>query len=138
MSKLLRIIYSPEGGSRQVWEVDLLNPAWDLHKAAPKAAGFRGWVPFTEALEGVDADAWQAMIWALRRRRETRLPFDSVEFPAGLLNEVDFAAQCPECKEWLSTEDGEDSDADHDCSADREAEDDEDGDAQEGEEPGEA
>lgn len=112
MSLNLKIIYTPEGGSRQEWEVDLENPAWDLHKAAPKAAGIRGWAPFAEALQNVDADAWQAMIWALRRRRETRLSFDAVDFPTGLLNEVDFAAQCPECKEWLSTEDG---DGDHAC-----------------------
>lgn len=137
MSQFLRVIYKPESGSRQEWEIDLQNPAWDLHKAAPKAAGLRGWAPFSEALGDMDADAWQALIWALRRRRETKLNLNSVEFPTGLLAEVDFATQCPACKEWLTTEDGED---DHDCPADREGADgdDEDGDAQEGEEPGEA
>ena len=115
MAQLIKIIYTPEGGSKQSWEVDLQNPAWDLHKAAPKAARISGWVPFAQALEDLDADAWQAMIWALRRRRETRLAFDAVEFPSGLMNEIDFAAQCPRCEEWLSTEDGDDE---HECPAD--------------------
>jgi hypothetical protein len=121
--QIIKIIYTPDGGSRREWTIDLANPAWDLHKAAPKAAGFRGWVPFAEALENVDAEAWQAMIWVLRRRDETRLAFDAVAFPTGLLNEVDFAGQCPDCREWLSTDEDGDED-EHDCPALRVDEDD--------------
>lgn len=116
MAQNLKIVYTPEGGSRQEWVIDLQNPAWDLHKAAPKAARIVGWVPFAQALEDFDADAWQAMIWALRRRKETRLSLDAVDFPTGLMNELDFAGQCPDCEEWLTTEDG---DGDHDCPAAR-------------------
>lgn len=120
MSSTLRIIYKPEGASRKSWDVDLENPAWDLHKAAPKAAGFRGWVPFAQALEDFDADAWQAMIWALRRREQRGLTFEAVDFPTGLANELDFVAQCPKCSEWV----GEDADdLAHECPAEDDPED---------------
>lgn len=100
-----RITYKPSGGSEQVWEINLRNPPWDVHKAAPKAAGFRGWTPFSEALGDSDADAWQALVWALRRRRETGLRFDSVEFPDGLAQEIDLAVGCPRgCGEWVEDE----------------------------------
>ncbi|MFJ9315768.1 hypothetical protein ACIRN4_16380 [Pimelobacter simplex] len=135
MAQLIKIIYTPEGGSRREWEVDLANPAWDVHKMAPKAAGLRGWAPFAEALEGVDADAWQALVWVLRKRTEPQLRFDSVTFPNGLLAEIDFAGQCPSCKEWVGTDD--DTDGDHNCTTpDPDVEDGQE--SSEGEEPGEA
>ena len=75
-----KIIYTPEGGSRREWVVDLENPDWDIQFGTEKATGW-AWVEFAERLENVSAVATRALIWVLRKRTEPKLHIDSVEVP---------------------------------------------------------
>lgn len=88
MARNVRVNYSPEAGSKRSWVIDFDNPPWDVMKQACKQAGC-GWSTLQVRLADTDPEAWQAMIWVLRKRDEPRLEFDSVSFPSGLLAELD-------------------------------------------------
>ncbi len=108
MAKLpFKVIYTPEGGSPREWEIDLVNPAWDLTYATEKATDWP-WAVFRDKLQQESAIALQALLWALRKRDEAKLAIDSVRPD---MDELDFAAQCPTCEEWVTTADG----GEHDC-----------------------
>lgn len=83
---MARIIYTPEGGSQRVWEMDPTNPPWDITYATEKATGWP-WDEFAERLSKSSAIALQALIWTLRKREEPNLRLESV-MPS--LGEVDF------------------------------------------------
>lgn len=126
----MKVTYSPEGGTPRTWSVDLENPAWDLTFATEKATDWP-WGVFRERLLSESAIALRALLWVLRKRDEPKLQIDAVKPD---LDEIDFAIECPDCKEWVTTED---SDSEHECPA---AADDppSNGEQVEGSEPGEA
>lgn len=108
MSKMLfKVIYKPEGGSPREWTIDLVNPAWDVTYTVEKATDWP-WGVFRERLTQESAVALRALLWTLRKRDEPKLALDSVR-PDG--DEVEFAAQCPQCDTWITTED----DSEHTC-----------------------
>ena len=108
MAKLpFKVIYTPEGGSPREWVIDLVNPAWDLTYSTEKATDWP-WGVFREKLQQESAVALQALLWVLRKRDEPKLVIESVRPD---MSEVDFAAQCPACEEWVTTAD----DREHDC-----------------------
>jgi len=77
MSSKVRIIYTPDGGSKRTWEVDLENPPWDITFNTEKVTGWP-WVEFSEKLGKMSAIALRALIWTLRKRDEPRLDIESV------------------------------------------------------------
>lgn len=108
MKSPFKVIYKPEGGSPREWTIDLVNPAWDVTYAIEKATGWP-WGVFREKLGQESAVALQALLWTLRKRDEPRLSLESVR-PDG--DEIDYAAACPLCGTWVTSED----DVEHDCS----------------------
>lgn len=96
----LRLIYTPEGGSKRTFEIDMGNPAWDIMYATEKVTDWP-WAVFQERLENQSAIAWRALLWVLRKRMEPKLALDSVELNWA---ELDPEAQCPDCEEWVSEE----------------------------------
>jgi hypothetical protein len=82
MSSLIRLRYTPEGGSERVWLVDCENPAWDLNTQTYKATG-DAWEDFiTHVMKKSYLDI-AALLWVLRKRDEPRLALDSVRFEYG-------------------------------------------------------
>lgn len=75
---MARVIYTPEGGSKRTWEIDLDNPPWDLTYNTERATGWP-WLEFTEKLAGASAIAMRAMVWTLRKRDEPKLNIDAVQ-----------------------------------------------------------
>lgn len=73
----MRIIYTPEGGSKREWEFDMDNPPWDVTYGTEKATSWP-WVDFTDKLGRGSVIALQALIFTLRKRDEVRLILDSV------------------------------------------------------------
>lgn len=100
----MKVIYSPEGGSKRTWEIDQSNPAWDLMYASEKATDWP-WEDFTDRLSRGSAIALQALIWILRRRDEPRLQLDAVQ---PQMSEIDFEVECSECGLWTD-------DSSHSC-----------------------
>lgn len=100
MSQKIKLIYTPEGGSRREWVVDLARPAWDITFATEKATDWP-WGVFVERIQNQSAIALRALLWVLRKRDEPRLQLDSMTID---LDELDFAGQCPSCEEWVSDE----------------------------------
>jgi len=94
MSKI-RIVYTPEGGSKRSWEIDNENPPWDVTFATEKATGWP-WGEFSQKLGQASVIALRALIWTLRRRDEPRLDIDSVQV---LFSEVDVDEVEPEPSE---------------------------------------
>ncbi len=101
MGQNLKIIYTPEGGSRREWVVDLLNPAWDLTFATEKATDWP-WAMFVERLQNQSAIALRALLWVLRKRDEPRLQLEAVRPD---MEEIDFEGQCPRCDAWVDDDD---------------------------------
>ncbi|WP_028657107.1 hypothetical protein [Nocardioides sp. J54] len=97
MAQRIKIIYTPEGGSRRDWIVDLQNPSWDLTYATEKATDWP-WGEFTERLGNQSAIATRALLWVLRKRDEPRLTLEAV---VPDWDELDFEAECPRCGEWV-------------------------------------
>lgn len=104
MVQNFKLIYSPEGGSRREWVIDLQNPAWDITFATEKATDWP-WGVFVGRLQNSSGIAVRALLWVLRKRDEPRLSIESVK---PNMDELDFAGQCPDCEEWVSTEDEDD------------------------------
>jgi len=77
MSSKVKIIYTPDGGSKRTWEVDLENPPWDITFNTEKVTGWP-WVEFSEKLGKMSVIALRALIWTLRKRDEPRLDLESV------------------------------------------------------------
>lgn len=89
----MKITYKPEGGSQQVWDVDMENPPWDVTFATEKATGWP-WLEFTEEkLAKGSVIALQALVWALRKRSEPNLRLEAVQPRWG---EVDVEDDTPE------------------------------------------
>lgn len=74
----MKIIYTPDGGSRRTWDLDPNNPPWDVTYGTEKATGWP-WEEFTDKLSKASVIALQALIWTLRKRDEPRLGIDSVQ-----------------------------------------------------------
>lgn len=100
MAQNMKIIYTPEGASKQEWVIDLQNPAWDLTFATEKATDWP-WAEFVGRIENQSAIAWRALLWALRKRMEPKLTLESV---VPNMDELDFEGQCPRCSEWVVDE----------------------------------
>lgn len=105
--QLFKVIYTPEGGSKREWTIDLVNPAWDITYATEKATDWP-WGVFRDRLRQESAVALQALLWTLRKRDEPKLALESVRPD---MDEIDYAAACPQCGEWVTTED----DTPHEC-----------------------
>lgn len=73
----MKIIYTPEGGSKRTWEFEPENPPWDVTYGTEKATGWP-WGEFTNKLAQGSVIALQALIWVLRKRDEPKLARDSV------------------------------------------------------------
>jgi len=78
MSSDIRLVYTPEGGSKRSWVIDLENPAWDITFATEKVTGWT-WAEFSAKIAGSSVIALRALLWALRKRDEPRLALESVE-----------------------------------------------------------
>lgn len=129
MAQNFKLIYTPEGGSRREWLLDLNNPAWDITFATEKATDWP-WGVFVERIHNQSAIALRALLWVLRKRDEPRLALESV---VPNMDELDFAGLCPQCKEWVENEDHEDL-----CPANAKAAAEQVDEEPEGSEPGEA
>lgn len=81
-----KIFYTPDGGSKREWTVDLENPAWDVAYNTEKVTGWP-WQVFAERLSQSSHIALQALIFTLRKRDEPKLEVGAVT-PS--LAEVDF------------------------------------------------
>ena len=81
-----KIVYTPDGGSRREWVVDLENPAWDVAFNTEKVTGWP-WQVFAEKISQSSHVALQALIFTLRKRDETKLDIGAVT-PS--LAELDF------------------------------------------------
>lgn len=112
MAQNMKIIYTPEGASKQEWVIDLQNPAWDLTFATEKATDWP-WATFVERIQNQSAIAMRALLWVLRKRTEPRLTLEAV---VPNFDELDFAAQCSRCEAWFDTEDHSCLRADSDAS----------------------
>lgn len=75
---MARIVYTPEGGSKQEWEFDAENPDWDVAYNTEKVTGWP-WVEFSERLANGSFIALQALVFTLRKRKEKGITLASVE-----------------------------------------------------------
>ena len=100
MAQNMKIVYTPEGGSKQEWVIDLQNPAWDLTFATEKATDWP-WAEFVDRIQNQSAIALRALLWALRKRMEPKLTLEAV---VPNMDELDFEGQCPRCEEWVADE----------------------------------
>jgi len=88
MSSKAVLHYTPEGGSKRSWEINLENPAWDIAYNTEVATGWP-WVEFSEKLSIGSAIALRALVWTLRKRDEPKLPLQSVQVTFGEID-VDY------------------------------------------------
>jgi len=82
MSSKAVLHYTPEGGSKRSWELDLENPAWDIAYNTEMSTGWP-WLEFAEKLSIGSAIALRALVWTLRKRDEPKLPLQSVQVTFG-------------------------------------------------------
>lgn len=85
MASIVRIVYTPEGGSKREWSFDMENPPWDVTYGTEKATNW-AWSEFGDRLANASVIALRALIYILRKRDEPRLDIDSVQV---LFSEVD-------------------------------------------------
>jgi len=78
MSSDMRLVYTPEGGSKRSWTIDLENPAWDITFTTEKVTGWT-WFEFSTKLSTNSVIALRALLWVLRKRDEPKLQLESVE-----------------------------------------------------------
>lgn len=88
MSDNIRVVYTPEGGSKRTWEFSVMNPPWDIAFGTEKATGWP-WAEFAGRLMQRSAIAGRALLWVLRKREEGRLPLDAVEAVFGINFDVE-------------------------------------------------
>lgn len=102
MSKIL-IRWSPEGASVREFEVDLINPDWDVRLRTEEATDWP-WDDFRDRLGRESAIAWRALLWALRLRTEPRLALLSVTVDMDEI-EIDTPPELPEPKKAKAKKD---------------------------------
>lgn len=100
----MKIIYKPDAADRQEWVVDRGNPAWDVSYPVEKATDW-GWLEFLQRMDAMSSIAWRALLWALRKQNELRLPLEAVEID---WTQIDFLVLCPGCEAWVAPQG-------HDC-----------------------
>jgi uncharacterized linocin/CFP29 family protein len=84
------IIYQPEDGDEQRWDLDGIKATFAEGRAAEKAGNFK-WVQLQEELAEGNIDALQAAVWVLRKRTEPTLKFSELDdLPIGSVD-VEFA-----------------------------------------------
>lgn len=84
------IIYRPENGDEQRWDLADIKATFAEGRAAEKAGGFK-WVQLEQELAEGNIDALQAAVWVLRKRSEPTLTFrDLDDLPIGSVD-VEFA-----------------------------------------------
>lgn len=86
MASKVRISYTPEGGSKREWTVDLENPAWDIAYVTEKETGWP-WREFADKMRDSSHIALRALVYVLRKRDEQRLQIEAVTVT---LDEIDF------------------------------------------------
>jgi hypothetical protein len=123
-----KLIWTPEGASKQEWSFNIQNPVWDIRIQTEKATGWP-WARFAENLMDGSAIAMQALLWVLRKRTERGLTLESV-IPD--YDELEPQFRCADCDRWLSDEDA-DEDGEHGCTGKAEADSDEPTEAKPGE-----
>lgn len=106
MASKVRISWTPEGGSKREWTVDLENPAWDIAFVTEKETGWP-WREFADKLRDSSHIALRALVYVLRKREEQRLQIESVTVT---LDEIDFDL-VEDAKPAPQPDDAEDEDA---------------------------
>lgn len=104
----VQIVYKPGAADEQKWVLDRHNPSWDVSYPVEKATDW-GWLEFLKRLDSMSPTAWRALIWALRKKDETRLRLEWVEINDW--SEIDMLVQCFACEDWIS------HGGDHECPA---------------------
>lgn len=99
----MKITWKTEARDPQEWIIDRGNPPWAICAPVEDVTKL-GWLPFLEALDSMSPRAWQALLWALRKQDELRLPINSIEID---WSELIFEIECPFCKEWVTVEEHE-------------------------------
>lgn len=82
MATNVRIVYTPEGGSKRSWVIDVENPPWDVTSNTEKVTGWP-WGEFALKLNNASVLALRALIWTLRKRDEPRLDLEAVMITFG-------------------------------------------------------
>jgi len=100
----MKIIWTPEARAKQEWIVDRGNPAWDISYPVEKVTDW-GWLEFLQRMDAMSSIAWRALLWALRKQEELRLPLEAVEIDWAV---IDFLVLCPGCNGWVEPQG-------HDC-----------------------
>ncbi|MGW6295173.1 hypothetical protein [Streptomyces sp. NPDC055058] len=84
------IIYRPEDGEEQHWDLADVKATFAEARAAERAGGFK-WAQVQEELAQGNIDALQAAVWVLRKRSEPTLLFSDLDdLPVDAID-VDFA-----------------------------------------------
>lgn len=100
----VRLTYTPEGGSKRVWEFDNENPPWDVTFATEKATDWP-WGEFSQKLAQGSVIALRALIWTLRRRDEQRLDINSVQVLYGEVDVEELDEPSPDTADGDAVED---------------------------------
>lgn len=78
MSSKSVLHYTPEGGSKRSWTLDMENPPWDLMYNTEVSTGWP-WLEFADKMTSGSVIALRALIWTLRKRDEPRLQLEGVQ-----------------------------------------------------------
>lgn len=93
----VKVIYTPEGGSKREWTFDAENPAWDLTYVTEVETGWP-WEDFSDRLSRGSHIAMRALVYAFRKRDEPRLNIDAVTVTLGELDMEELPEPKPEPK----------------------------------------
>jgi hypothetical protein len=93
----MKVIWTPEARKPEEWVIDRGNPDWTLSYPIEKETGW-SWSEFLERIDATSVIAWRALLWALRRAEEPRLPIAAVKF---VFDEVTVEVQCLGCGGWI-------------------------------------
>lgn len=81
----VKLIYTPENGSKREWVFDPDNPPWDLAYVTEVETGWP-WEEFLEKVSKGSHIALRALVFAFRKREEQRLSLQSIQVTS---NELD-------------------------------------------------
>lgn len=101
--RTIKIVDKVEGHAPREWVLDCNDPPWEIAYHVEKATDL-GWWEFYKRFLDLSPTAWRAMIWALRKQDEARLPLDAVK---PKFSEYQLVFQCFVCEEW--------EEVDHEC-----------------------
>jgi hypothetical protein len=76
----MRLVYSPEGGDRQEWQVDLGRMRVAECEAIERRTGMPYGTTFKEKLLQGNTTARRALLWTMQRRTHHNLRYEDVDF----------------------------------------------------------